>query len=194
MTVRAVTQSPSEVYKAMVRPLIEYCAEVWSVAAWKEAERLQSTMVKRILRVSTRCSSTIVRGELGWISIDARWQKARINYWRKIQFVLKDSPAKLVYEASAVEFSKSEASDRFLHSTPLVEPEEEFEVVYAAKQQSDSSLPWCAQIQTDIAQLGQKLQQIWRKPELLTEKGGIKLDKWRQEVAKAVRTRDQHHW
>ena len=126
--------------------------------------------------------------------MDARWQKARLNFWGKIQFMSKDSPARLVYEASAAEFAKSEASDRLLHSTPLVEPEEGFEVVYAAKRQGDSSLPWCAQIQTDIAQLGQKLQEIWRKPELLTERGGMKLDKWRQEVAKAVRTREQHHW
>jgi len=183
-----------QVYKAMVRPLIEYCAEVWSVAAWKEADRLQSTMAKRILGVSTRCSSTAVRGELGWISMDARWQKARLNFWGKIQFMSEDSPARLVYEASAVEFAKSEASDRLLHSTPLVEPEEGFEVVYAAKRQGDSSLPWCAQIQTDIAQLGQKLQEVWRKTELLAERGGITLEKWRQEVAKVVRTRDQHHW
>lgn len=55
-------------------------------------------------------------------------------------------------------------------------------------------MPWCAQIQTDISQLGQSLQEVWRNPSLLTGEDGMGLHGWRLEVAKVVRQREQHHW
>ncbi len=183
-----------QVYKAMVRPLLEYCAEVTSVSPWKDAERLQAAMAKRILRVSTHTSSTAVRGELGWVSMDARWQKARVVFWGKLQCMPPTCPARLVYEASAAAFALSGAMERLTASTPPVSPTDGWKVVYAAKEQADASLPWCAQLLTDVAQLGKQLQEVWRNPALLTAEDGIGMLKWRQTVAQAVRTREQHQW
>lgn len=183
-----------QVYKAMVRPLLEYCAEVWSVTPWKSAEQLQALMAKRILGVSSHCSNTAVRGELGWMKMDGRWQKARVIFWGKLQCMPNDSPARRVFEASTAEFALSDAADRLNASTPLVQPDDGWSIVYASKQQTDSSLPWCAQVQCDVAQLGAALQEVWRNPALLKGKDGWTLAKWRLEVAKAVRQREKHHW
>ena len=99
-----------------------------------------------------------------------------------------DSPARLVYEASAAAFALDAAMERLAASTPLVSPADGWKVVYAAKEQRDALLPWCAQLQTDFAQL-------WRKPALLTaELEGIGLHTWRLMVAKAVRDREKQHW
>jgi len=183
-----------QVYKAMVRPLLEYCAEVWSVTPWKSAEQLQALMAKRILGVSSHCSNTAVRGELGWMRMDGRWQKARVIFWGKLQCMPNDSPARRVFEVSAAEFALSDAADRLNVSTPLVQPDDGWNVVYASKQQTDSLLPWCAQVQCDVAQLGAALQEVWRNPALLKGKDGWTLAKWRLEVTKAVRLREKHHW
>jgi hypothetical protein len=183
-----------QVCKAMVRPLLEYCAEVWSVSPWKSAEQLQAAMAKRILGVSSRCSNTAVRGELGWISMDGRWQKARVIFWGKLQCMPKESPARRVFEASAAAFALSDAADRLTASTPLVQAEDGWSVVYASKQQGDQSLPWCAQVQCDVAQLGSTVQEVWRSQALLTGKDRWTLHRWQLEVAKAVRTREKHHW
>ncbi len=131
-----------QVYKAMVRPLLEYCAEVWSVSAWNSAEQLQAAMAQRILGVPTHSSNTAVRGELGWMSMDGRWQKARVIFWGKLQYMPPDTPARLVYEASAAQFALSDAADRLTASTPLVQAEDGWNVVYATKQQKDPLLPW----------------------------------------------------
>jgi hypothetical protein len=180
-----------QVYKAMVRPLLEYCAEVTSVTAWKTAEQVQASMAKRILGVSSRTSSTAARGELGWMSMDGRWQKARLIFWGKLQLMPADSPARMVYEASAAAFALEGAMEQLTASTPLVEPSDGWKVVYAATEQRDSSLPWCAQLLTDTAQLGRELQAVWRNPALISRMG---LARWRQQVAKAVREREQQQW
>jgi len=183
-----------QVYKAMVRPLLEYCAEVTSVAAWKAAEQLQASMAKRILGVSSHTSSTAARGELGWMSMDGRWQKARVIFWGKLQLMPADSPARMVYEASAAAFALEGAMEQLTASTPLVEANDGWRVVYAAKEQRDSSLPWCAQLLVDFAQLGAPLQEVWRNPALLTGDDACNLHQWRLKVAKAVRTREKQHW
>jgi len=70
-----------------------------------------------------------------------------------------------------------------------------WKVVYAgAKEQADSSLPWCAQLLTDVAQLGEEVQQVWRNPARLTAEDGFGMLKWRHMVTKAVRSREQHQW
>ncbi|MDR3738882.1 MAG: reverse transcriptase family protein, partial [Terracidiphilus sp.] len=66
-----------QVYEAMVRPQLEYCCEVWSVRPWQVAETIQLSMGKRILKCSPHTPSEAVRGDLGWMSLDARYQQAR---------------------------------------------------------------------------------------------------------------------
>jgi hypothetical protein len=117
-----------QVYKAMVRPLLEYCSEVWSDTPWPTAERVQLTMGIRILQCSIRTSSEGVRGELGWMSMDARYQQARVCFWGKLQLMPADSPARLIYEASAAAHAASDAGDQRVHE---VSADEGWSVVYA---------------------------------------------------------------
>jgi hypothetical protein len=170
-----------QVYKAMVRPLFEYCAEMslTTVAAWKEAEQLQASMAKRILGVSSHTSSTAARGDLGWMSMNGRWQKAQVTFWGKLQFMPLDFPARMVYEASSAASALEGAMERLIASTPLVEPADGWKVIYVTREQGDSTLPWCAQLLTDMAQLGKALQEVWRNPAKIQGDNGKGLEKWR---------------
>jgi len=95
------------------------------------------------------------------MSMDARWQKARVTFWGKLQLMPADSPARMVYEASAAAFAVSGGMDRLRVSLPLAEATEGFPVSYAGAQDGAGSfLTWCAQVQTDIAQLGKSLQEV----------------------------------
>jgi hypothetical protein len=66
--------------------------------------------------------------------------------------------------------------------------------VYGTEVNEQVSGPWCAQVQCDVAQLGSTLQEVWRGQALLTGKDRWTLHRWQLEVAKAVRTREKHHW
>src|SRR5690606_26052170 len=81
-------------------PLLEYGAEVWSTLPWSGAERLQAQVAKRILQVPIRSSSTACLGELGWQTLEARWQQLRVSFWGKLQRMPGDAPARQVYDAS----------------------------------------------------------------------------------------------
>jgi hypothetical protein len=95
-----------QVYKAMVRPLLEYCSEVWSgYGPLVGAEQVQTLMAKRILQVSKRTSSEVVRGELGLQLLEARWQKARLLFWGKLRSMPLDTPARRVLLASEAAFA-----------------------------------------------------------------------------------------
>ena len=45
------------IWKAIVRPVLEYGAEVWGDDNWEEAEKLQRTMGKRILKVNEKTAN-----------------------------------------------------------------------------------------------------------------------------------------
>ena len=59
-------------WKTLVRPVLEYGAEVWGGEDWEEAEVLQRQMGKRILNVSDYTANEVVMGQLGWLSLKAR--------------------------------------------------------------------------------------------------------------------------
>ena len=53
------------VWKALVRSVLEYGAEVWGGAEWEEAERLQRQMAKRILNCSEYTVNEVALGSWG---------------------------------------------------------------------------------------------------------------------------------
>ena len=176
-----------QVYKAMVRPLLEYCSEVWSVSPWPDAERVQTAMAKRILQCPGRTSDEAARGELGWMRMDARYQLARVLFWGKLQLMAADAPARLVFEASQAAHAFSPAGDQQLSQAAA---DEGWEPAYASPTRY-GLVPWCAQLAVDVAQLGAFIQQCWRRPELIAERG---LKRWREEVSEAVVRREQQRW
>jgi len=177
-----------QVYKAMVRPLLEYCSEVWSVTPWPAAETIQLSMGKRILKCSSHTPSEAVRGDLGWLSMEARYQTARVCFWGKLQIMPVESPARRIFEDSMTQHAATIAADRPVQA---VEAAAGLPVTYVQSnmRQDRGLVPWCAQLKTDLYQLG--MRDDWDNPAPMIALG---LKAWRTRVKSAVRTREQCRW
>jgi len=71
-----------KLWEVVVRPVLEYGAEVWGAGEWEEAERLQREVGRMILGVSSKTANEVVLGELGWWRLKARRDKIRMKYWK----------------------------------------------------------------------------------------------------------------
>ena len=71
-------------WDVLVRPILEYGAEIWGEKKWKEGENLQMEMGRRILGVSKMTTREVIQGELGWNRISSRRIFSRLNFWNKI--------------------------------------------------------------------------------------------------------------
>ena len=84
-------RSAATLFKAIVRPILEYAAELWcgeiplELAA--KAEAVQTNFAKTILGLQGQRALTLtfLRAELGLEKLAARWEKLRLGYWRRIQ-------------------------------------------------------------------------------------------------------------
>ena len=85
-------------WKALVRPILEYAAEIWGEKDWKEAEILQRTMAKRILGMKQRTTNEAVLGELGWWPLKARRDMIRLRYWHKILSMKFNRLPRMIYD------------------------------------------------------------------------------------------------
>ena len=94
LTVRAAIG----VWKTIVRPIIEYGAEISGAGEWEEAERLQREMAKRILGLKESTNNEVVLGELGWWKLKSRRDMLRLRYWRRLIKMQQDKLPKRVYE------------------------------------------------------------------------------------------------
>ena len=79
----------------LVRPIMEYGAEIWGEKKWKEGEGLQNEMGRRVLGVSRLTTKEVIQGELGLQSVKSRRSFLRIKFWIKI---LKTDENRLVYK------------------------------------------------------------------------------------------------
>jgi len=52
-------------WQVLVRPLLEYGAEIWGEKKWKEGEDLQMEMGRMVLGVSKMTTREVIQGELG---------------------------------------------------------------------------------------------------------------------------------
>ena len=78
-------------WKAIVRPILEYASKLWSGDITKQlakrAESVQTNFARAILGL-IGCQSIpddFIRAELGLEKLEARWQKLRLGYWRRLQ-------------------------------------------------------------------------------------------------------------
>jgi hypothetical protein len=75
-----------------------------------------------------------------------------------------------------------------------IDPSAGFPVVYGSSRQSlGRSLPWCAQLQFDLAALGEPLRAFWRNPDRLRDDFRA-LQEFRRLVTVAVRDRERNRW
>ena len=82
----------------LVRPILEYGAEVWGGEKWEEAEKLQREMGKRILGLKESTNNEVVLGELGWWKMKTRRDMIRLRYWRKLINMGKERLPRVAYE------------------------------------------------------------------------------------------------
>jgi hypothetical protein len=84
-------RSAATLWKAMVRPVLEYAAELWSGEIPKNlantAESIQTDFARAVLGLQGQrgVPNVLVRAELGLEKLESRWEKLRLGYWRRIQ-------------------------------------------------------------------------------------------------------------
>ena len=84
-------RSACTMWKAIIRPILEYAAELWAGDVTKEAaakaEQIQTNFAKSILGLRSHqgISNHFLRAELGLEPLAARWEKLRLGYWRRLQ-------------------------------------------------------------------------------------------------------------
>ena len=86
------------VWKTLVRPIVDYGAEIWGDERWEDLDKLQRDMGKRILGLKGSTNNEVVLGELGWWPMKARRDMLRLRYWRKLIVMDKERLPKRVYE------------------------------------------------------------------------------------------------
>ena len=83
-------RSAGTLWKAIVRPVLEYASEVWAGEIPKnladEAEKIQTDFARSILGIGKRTvPNDFIRSEMGLETLHSRWEKLRLGYWRRIQ-------------------------------------------------------------------------------------------------------------
>jgi hypothetical protein len=89
-------RSACTLWRALVRPKLEYAAELWggdlTQAQAREMEKIQTDFCRTVLGIHgvQRVANDVVRAELGMERLQARWAKLRLGYWRRIQEATPD--------------------------------------------------------------------------------------------------------
>jgi hypothetical protein len=174
-----------QVYKALVRPLLEYSAEVWSGSeTWPDAEELQLAMGKRILQCSRMTTGAAVRSELGWLSMEGRFQMLRVGFWAKLQRMDPAMPARMVYDQTRKFYEDNVRESDSVQEYTAAEGAQ----VPRPRVKTPVSSLWCTQLHRDLYSIG--LSRHWTDP---TEAASIKTDQWRSLVKTAVCRREFYH-
>jgi hypothetical protein len=85
------------IWWSMIVPVLNFGAELWGSAKCKEVEAVQLEVGKRLLGVSRKMASPVVRGELGWWSMRAQRDMKLLLYWARLVRLEDSRLAKQVY-------------------------------------------------------------------------------------------------
>ena len=155
------------VWKSLVRSIIEYGCEIWGDKQFKELDKLQVAMGKRILRCGSRMSDVVVRGELGWERQKARNDEMRLRYWGKIIRMGEDRVVNIIYRTSKERLEREEAQKA---NDPSVE----------------ISSTWCMYTRKLMIKLN--LADEWRTERIPSE------EDWNQLIRERIYEREQIKW
>jgi len=89
-----------QLWQTLIRPVLEYGAEIWGEEVWGKGEQLQREVAKRILRCPSSTTDEAVLGELGWWTLKARSDMLRLRFWGKIVNMDLSRVTKRVYNES----------------------------------------------------------------------------------------------
>ena len=99
-------------WEVLVRPLLEYGAEIWGDKVWREGEALQLEMGRRVLGVSKNTTREVVRGELGLSRIRSRRTLLRLKFWVKLLRMEESRLVRKIYERRRREFEEGGRRDK----------------------------------------------------------------------------------
>ena len=71
-------------WQVLVRPVLEYGAEIWGEKKWKQREDLQLELGRKMLGVSKMTTKEVIQGELGLEKVSSRRILLRLRFWSKI--------------------------------------------------------------------------------------------------------------
>ena len=89
-------RAAAALWKAIVRPILEYAAEIWAgdigIAEARAAEKVQTDFARSMLGLVglQSISNDSLRAEMGMEKLTTRWAKLRLGYWRRIQVAASD--------------------------------------------------------------------------------------------------------
>ena len=99
-----------EGWQVLVRPVVEYGAEIWGEKKWKLGEDLQIEMGRRVLGVSRMTTREVIQGELGLEKISSR--RIILRYWKKLIEMKKSRLIYKIYKERRREFIKEGKRDK----------------------------------------------------------------------------------
>ena len=88
--------SGENLWRTLVRPILEYGCEIWEGGKWPEAEH-PARSGRRLLGVGGKTTGEAVRGELGWWSLQGRRDLCRLRFFGKLARLGDDKLLKRVF-------------------------------------------------------------------------------------------------
>ena len=144
-------------WNGLVRPLLEYGAEIWGSRNWVEADRLQKKMGNFFLGVRPNTPDEMVLGDLGWKELRNRRTILRLRYWKKILGMGDARLTKRVYEEDRKRLwqvgSWSKETKAILEDLGLGE----------AWEKQDTGGSWAEWVDTVEKAMGEKEAKSWKK-------------------------------
>jgi hypothetical protein len=89
-------RAAAALWKAIVRPVLEYCAEMWAgdipAKTVAKAEKVQTNFARVMLGLvgCQSISNDALRAEIGMEKLTSRWVKLRLGYWRRINVATEE--------------------------------------------------------------------------------------------------------
>jgi hypothetical protein len=149
-----------DVWKAIVRPVLEYGAAVIGDVKWQEAEQIQRRMGKMILRCSEKMTNEVVLGELGWWTMKGRRDMMRLLFWGKIVGMSHSRLAHHLYSVGRTHYQAGKQS-RWCKETHALMQTIGLEHIWSQDALSEEeSKSWHATLQ---AKIQQREEEAWRK-------------------------------
>jgi hypothetical protein len=97
---RLTAKAGVNTWTSVVRPSLEYGAQVWGEKKWEPAEVIEREMGRKILRCPSQTTSAAVQGELGWWTMLARRDLLKLRYWIHLLLTEDTRLIKRVYKHS----------------------------------------------------------------------------------------------
>ena len=86
-----------KLWATMIRPTLEYGAEIWGGGKWPQADRIQNKVGRTLLGLFQSTAVEVARGELGWLSLKARRDIKQLKYWGRLLKMADSRLVKKVY-------------------------------------------------------------------------------------------------